>query len=56
MRGRSVVLSVVLAGFPVVTRFAGDALHQLVGRHGFEVEEEILFPGLLPIRLVVARV
>lgn len=45
-----------LTGFPVVTRFVGDALHQLIGRHGFEVEEEILFPGLLPIRLVVARV
>lgn len=59
--GETVVAQVVsrllgLTGFPVVTRFAGDALHQLVDSHGFEVEEEIVFPGLLPIRLVVARV
>jgi hypothetical protein len=40
----------------VVTRFAGAAFRQLFGRQGFEVEEELLFPGLLPIRLVVARV
>ena len=59
--GETVVAQVVsrllgLTGFPVVTRFAGDALHQLIGRHGFEVEEESLFHGLLPIRLVVATV
>lgn len=45
-----------LTGFPVVTRFAGHALHQLVARHGLELEKETLFHGQLPIRLVVARV
>ena len=45
-----------LTGFPVVTRFAGAALQELVGRHGFEIENELLFPGRLPIRLVVARI
>ena len=44
-----------LTGFPVVTRFAGAALRQLLDRHGFTVQEEVLFPGLLPIRLIVAR-
>ena len=44
-----------LTGFPVVSRFARGAVRQLVGRHGFTVEEEVLFPGLLPIRLIVAR-
>lgn len=44
-----------LTGFPVATRFGGDALRRLVSRHGFAVEEEELFPGLLPIRLVLAR-
>jgi len=58
--GETVVAQIVsrflgLTAFPVVTRFAGGALRQLVGRHGFKVEEEHLLPGLLPIRLVVAR-
>lgn len=45
-----------LTGFQVVTRFGGDALRDLVGRHGFTVQQEVLFPGLLPIRLVLATV
>lgn len=44
-----------LTGFPVVSRFAGGALQQLAGHHGFTVEDEVLFSGLLPIRLIVAR-
>ncbi len=44
-----------LTGFRVVTRFAGGALRQLLSHHGFTVQEEALFPGLLPIRLIVAR-
>ena len=58
--GETVVAQLVsrglgLTGFPVVTRFAGGALRELVSRHGFAVEKEVLFPGLLPIRLVVGR-
>lgn len=45
-----------VTGFPVVTRFAGGALRELVGHHGFTVEDDVLFPGLLPIRLVLASV
>lgn len=44
-----------LTGFPVVTRFAGSGLRQLVSHHGLTVKQEILFPGLLPIRLIIAE-
>ncbi len=44
-----------LTGFPVVSRFAGGGLRELVGHHRFTVKQEVPFTGLLPIRLIVAR-
>ena len=44
-----------LAGFPIVTRFAGEDLDVAVTRAGFEVEDVQWFPGLLPIRGLIAR-
>jgi ubiquinone/menaquinone biosynthesis C-methylase UbiE len=59
--GETLMSSVVsrvlsLTGFEVVTRFAGDELRRLVSAHGFTVQSERLYPGVLPIRTVLATV
>ena len=44
-----------LAGFPISTRFNGPDLDALVESVGFTVQDARWFPGLLPLRFVVAR-
>ena len=43
-----------LTGFPIVTRFKGSELEQLITGEGFSIQEAQWFSGLLPVRLVVA--
>jgi ubiquinone/menaquinone biosynthesis C-methylase UbiE len=42
------------AGFPIVTRFGGDGLRRCIEAHGFRVQADELFAGLMPIRYVAA--
>lgn len=44
-----------LARFPIVTRFRGPALADLLRAHGFVVEREHVVPGILPLRYVAGR-
>lgn len=41
-------------GFPIVTRFQGDTLDELIASEGFIVQDARWFSGLLPIRFVSA--
>jgi len=43
-----------LTGFPIVTRFVGEDLDELVTEAGFEVRDARTYAGLLPIRFVAA--
>jgi len=52
-RGVSFLLG--LTGFPIVTRFRDLALDELIEAAGFQPYDARWFPGLLPIRYVVAR-
>ena len=51
-RSTSRVLALV-NGFPIVTRFAGTDLDELLARAGFSITDARWYPGLLPIRFVV---
>jgi len=52
-RGVSRALS--LSGFPIMTRFTGASLRELVQQSGFALASDETFAGVLPIHLVVAH-
>lgn len=44
-----------LSGFPIVTRFSGNALPRLIESQGFRIVLRDRIPGILPIHGVMAR-
>ncbi|MBI2898865.1 MAG: class I SAM-dependent methyltransferase [Planctomycetes bacterium] len=52
---RAVSRLLALSGFPIVTRFSGNALPRLVESRGFRVVLRDRIAGILPIHAVVAR-
>jgi len=55
LRARIVSHLLSARGFPVVTRFRGAGLRNLVEACGFETVDEACMPGILPVRYLLAR-